>query len=259
MSPRTFCQCARCVQAVIRVPSGGQRTVGIGVEHEGAPARSRALVPVSERITVRPVFDGSLFILRAKHVRDAESRLLHVHIEVVLLCERHTHFHARRLRLAVYSRHAVSAHVAGGQRVRLLLRSQLGQHFRTQIHAVARQRQARLYRAVPRQHTVRNRRIARTVNPATLYDERNYRLIARILDVHSFHGQFERRFDALFVLEIVNHRHIIYMAASHSRPFRLDGEEILQRRVLVEFVAQVRQVVAELHRLIVELAVRPAA
>lgn len=37
--------------------------------------------------------------------------------------------------------------------------------------------------------------------------------------------------------------------------FFLDGEEVLERRVLVEALAQVSQVIAELHRLVVQLAV----
>ena len=49
------------------------------------------------------------------------------------------------------------------------------------------------------------------------------------------------------------------MSVAQRAVLGLDGEEVLERSVLVELVAQVGEVVAELHRLSVQLAVSPAA
>ena len=99
--------------------------------------------------------------------------------------------------------------------------------------------------------------VLRSVESTAVNDGRNDGLFALTFDFEFASFEVERRLNPFQVVFVVHDRGTVDVTRALTPAARVDNEEILQRLVLVKLTREVGEVVTKLHRLIMELTIRP--
>ena len=121
-------QCSGGVAASTDVPTCGQCSVGVGMEHELSPAGTGTLIPVGERVTLHPEFDGDVFADGSEDAGNGEAGVAQVNC--LVLCGDVGHFDGDfgRFRRAIDGGDFKGPLCIGRERIGFLVGAQFREH-----------------------------------------------------------------------------------------------------------------------------------
>ena len=245
------------------IPTGGESTVAIGVEHELSPATGLE-IPVFEALGLDPELDGAVIIGVVEDIGDAEAVVVELGGDIGgLHGHRGANCQALTLDTAVeHGRNAVSAVAIDG----LFALFGVGDLHTVLIDVVLLDAVTAVLGCIPSELRAFELQVARH-GVLFAVDDTTHRS-----DLTAGYGQhavvaleFERSFHAVLVKFVVDDRHIIDVSATLGArsDFRLGAsiyiEEEFEGLGVIESFAEVGEVITELHRLVMQLTVGPTS